>query len=1083
MKKVLSVILVFTVLAITGCDNMFDLDAVSGISDPAAGSNNQVPNELTQAEKEEIFNQLLTDEKKAEIFISLLTPEKKAEIFNEILLEKHNDSTFLSLLTDEEKNVLNLEFEENLSDEKKQEIISAYLTDERKAQIFDEILGEKRTSNRFLSILTEEEEKAVYDKLLTQNEKDRIIAEYLTEENRNAIFNQIVSENDYIALLTAEEKEAMEEAAVINAKDQIISDYLEAHTQEIFRSIVNEEHKDNTFIQLLTDEEKAELKILFEEEGVSEGTKDKIINEYLTEETKAAIAIEVLKIAPVYYADYLNDETVQNLLKVTLSDDTKKAIFSTLLTQDEKDKIITEYLTDEKKAEIYEEKLTGTKAGIEQAAIEAYVVAANKEAIFTKLMTEADKKAIFNEMLTQAEKDKIINSLSAEKLQALLDGKDVVPPENVTKLTAVNNDKSVILSWTGVNDEDLLCYEITYETPAASRAVSFANDSIIVPAGTNSTIISGLTNGKTYTFTVSSMDKTGNKNEGSKVSCDVKEIYKSISLTASLSTADLVIQGLTVTVKAESSSNANIRKIAWKEYNSSVADITTDTLNNGSDITESKSFFVTENRIYIVACETADGIRTSQFVNITNSVITTTGNTTVFDGKNNKFITKRNGYRRNDPTPVKNNTFNLNSANIVIKDLTLEGDNGSSSNVMNYNVFEMSCGTTLTPIESITVENLNTTGNIEHSTLAAYNFADNAVMTVKNSSFTRNDDDPFIRLANMTNAKNVTIKLENVDLKYENADSEWNGFVIYQTATKGKRDEVAKEIEATKTWHFIFENCTYNGELIKSNEAGNSALIYSYDTDFDDAAVRNKQRFDLPGCDVVINGKKVYTPSETENIGQKTEDSISIKNISATVPSLGPNINAAVLTNKENIIIDNVSVTGSAEAPAYNVFEQSCSTSVDKIKNVTVTNLDIDGSNITHNFLNFYNFEDNATITVKDSKFDIMADNAILRLSNLSYAKNVTVTFENIDWKYDESVEGAEDWATIVFYQSTSTTVPTVKEEIEALKTWNFNFENCRYNGQLVTEAEASGFKKLMLLYVITTKGRIKATDVSDWVL
>ncbi|MCQ2596831.1 MAG: fibronectin type III domain-containing protein [Treponema sp.] len=1077
MKKVLPLVFLFTALVAIGCKNLVVTDP--GSNDPTNNGPSKI--ELTQSEKEEIFNQLLTDEKKIEIFLSLLTDEKKAEIFNEILQSKHDDATFLSLLTEEEKNLLKLEFESNLSDSKKQEIISAYLTDERKAEIFDEILGIKRSTKTFLSILTSEEEEAIYNKLLTQDEKDKIIAEYLTEDTKTEIFNKIVKDRNYVALLTAEEKTAMEAAAVENAKAEIISDYLDNNTQEIFNSIVAEKHDDNTFVNLLTDSEKAELKVLFEEEGVSGNTKDKIINEYLSDATKTAIATEVLKNTAASFTSYLSSEEIQVLLKNNLSDETKNEIFSALLTQEEKDKIITDYLTDEKKAEIYEEKLSGTKTGIEQAAIEAYVIAANKEEIFAKLMTEDDKKEIFNEMLTQEEKDKIINALSAEKLQALLDGKDVVPPQNVTDLTATNKDKSVLLSWTPSEDEDLLCYEVTYEIATGARAVSFAEGSIIVPAGTNCTLISNLTNGKTYTFVVKSMDRTGNKSEGTKVSCDVKEIYKSISMTTSLSDTDLVIHGLTVNVNAVSDTGKEITKITWKEYNSSVADVTTDTLKNGTDITETKSFFVTENGVYVVACESEDGIRTSHFVNITNSVITTTGNTTVFDGKNNKFITRRNGYPRNNPAAVSKNTFPLDTANIVIKDLTLEGDDGSSSSKMNYNVFNMSCGAEKTPIQSIYVENLKTTGNIEHTTLAAYNFADNAVMTVKNSSFTRNDDDPFIRLSNWTFAKNVTIKLENVDLNYTCPDSEWNGFIIYQTPFTSRAD-IAKEIEAVKTWHFIFENCTYNGKLINDNHSGNDCLMYSYNTDFDNPETKNNTRFDFPGCDIVINGKKLYNSSEVSEVVKISGSTATVKDIVIKTPKKDSS-NGAVLLNAQNIEIDNVLITGAEASPAYNIFEQPCSTSAEKIKTVNVSNLDIDGTNITHNFLNFYNLDDNATITVKDSTFDIKADNNILRLSNLSNAKNVTVTFENIEWKYDETNAENGEWASIILYQSLAKTLDGLKAEIEALNTWNFNFVNCRYNGELVTSnsENLNSFRKLLILYVNNGSKYVIKTKASDW--
>ena len=92
---------------------------------------------------------------------------------------------------------------------------------------------------------------------------------------------------------------------------------------------------------------------------------------------------------------------------------------------------------------------------------------------------------------------------------------DKTAPADVTELTAINKDASVLLTWTDATDEDIYGYEVTWNknTPINRSAAMEANSMMVAP-GANGCYISNLTNGTEYAFTVKSVDTSGNKSAG-----------------------------------------------------------------------------------------------------------------------------------------------------------------------------------------------------------------------------------------------------------------------------------------------------------------------------------------------------------------------------------------------------------------------------------------------------------------------------------------------------------------------------------------------------------------------------------------
>lgn len=76
---------------------------------------------------------------------------------------------------------------------------------------------------------------------------------------------------------------------------------------------------------------------------------------------------------------------------------------------------------------------------------------------------------------------------------------DTTPPAKPTGLTGTAGDKKVDLRWNSNSDSDLASYNI------------YRNGTLWGSVSTNTATITGLTNGTTYTFTISAVDRSGNE--------------------------------------------------------------------------------------------------------------------------------------------------------------------------------------------------------------------------------------------------------------------------------------------------------------------------------------------------------------------------------------------------------------------------------------------------------------------------------------------------------------------------------------------------------------------------------------------
>ncbi len=130
--------------------------------------------------------------------------------------------------------------------------------------------------------------------------------------------------------------------------------------------------------------------------------------------------------------------------------------------------------------------------------------------------------------------DKTHNEAQKVELKAApVDSSDMSPPAEVTGLKSVATAGRIGLSWNDPKDEDLFGIEITYkESSAMTRSLSKMEEkSVFAAPGLQYIEVPNLANGTEYTFTVKTMDTSGNKSAGvtvkaTPVAVDSKEPLK-----------------------------------------------------------------------------------------------------------------------------------------------------------------------------------------------------------------------------------------------------------------------------------------------------------------------------------------------------------------------------------------------------------------------------------------------------------------------------------------------------------------------------------------------------------------------------
>ena len=224
----------------------------------------------------------------------------------------------------------------------------------------------------------------------------------------------------------------------------------------------------------------------------------------------------------------------------------------------------------------------------------------------------------------------------------------------------------------------------------------------------------------------------------------------------------------------------------------------------------------------------------------------------------------------------------------------------------------------------------------------------------------------------------------------------------------------------------------------------------------------------------------IQTPAETEVFinGDEALNALTTKKTFKSIEASNVDANQQIfLSAEESIVIDGMKVTGEKgstngyvnySAPiieisnlsiangstAYNVFEGDQSNQ--NLDVLSASDIVVDNPSLKHNVFNVYKPKNDAVINISDSKFNLTVDNSnVLRLANYGNATGVTVVLENIEWTYENTLTQNDwRWAGLVIYQPSSSDV-ALNGDLTKIKTWNFVFKNCKYNG---VKVEANNF-------------------------
>lgn len=234
----------------------------------------------------------------------------------------------------------------------------------------------------------------------------------------------------------------------------------------------------------------------------------------------------------------------------------------------------------------------------------------------------------------------------------------------------------------------------------------------------------------------------------------------------------------------------------------------------------------------------------------------------------------------------------------------------------------------------------------------------------------------------------------------------------------------------------------------------------------------------------------IQTPAETEVFinGDEALNALTTKKTFKSIEASNVDANQQIfLSAEESIVIDGMKVTGEKgstngyvnySAPiieisnlsiangstAYNVFEGDQSNQ--NLDVLSASDIVVDNPSLKHNVFNVYKPKNDAVINISDSKFNLTVDNSnVLRLANYGNATGVTVVLENIEWTYENTLTQNDwRWAGLVIYQPSSSDV-ALNGDLTKIKTWNFVFKNCKYNGVKVTKNNFGEHNQVFYLY------------------
>ena len=243
-------------------------------------------------------------------------------------------------------------------------------------------------------------------------------------------------------------------------------------------------------------------------------------------------------------------------VKVTMATKTEGAAIYYTIDKSSESLKYSEPLTFSKDTEI---KAFAVKEGIENSPISVA-----KVSIRTKTITEK----VY--VCAKCQKE---YKTAQEAIDCYAKTLDTTAPADVTELAAVAKDSSVVLTWKDATDEDIFGYLVSWKAESQGRAlVALEKDSLIAAKGQQGCVVTGLTNGTKYIFTVKAMDTSGNTSGNTsggvtvkaapkaggtlKISLSVPEAKSNTSVTVTVNITTAAEKIVDVVYKKDGSVNA-----------------------------------------------------------------------------------------------------------------------------------------------------------------------------------------------------------------------------------------------------------------------------------------------------------------------------------------------------------------------------------------------------------------------------------------------------------------------------------------------------------------------------------------------
>lgn len=144
---------------------------------------------------------------------------------------------------------------------------------------------------------------------------------------------------------------------------------------------------------------------------------------------------------------------------------------------------------------------------------------------------------------------------------------DTTAPADVTEPVAAAKDSSVVLTWKDATDEDIFGYLVSWKAESQGRAlVALEKDSLIAAKGQQGCVVTGLTNGTKYTFTVKTMDTSGNTSGGVTVDATPVVVDSKETMKIALSVPEAKSNtSVTVTVNVETAAEKIVDVVYKKD--------------------------------------------------------------------------------------------------------------------------------------------------------------------------------------------------------------------------------------------------------------------------------------------------------------------------------------------------------------------------------------------------------------------------------------------------------------------------------------------------------------------------------------